>query len=391
MDTPPRPTTRDDFEVAIICALPLEYDAVVALLDGFWDDHGDAYGKAARDQNTYTTGWIGRHNVVLALLSGMGKINANSVATSLGLSFGHVKIAFVVGVCGAVPVTGAGAEIALGDVIVSQQVLEYDFGRRYADRMVLKDKLSGSFGQSHNARRFMGTMQTDRYRGLLSKRALGCLRGAQEKYPEKYRSLQRTEDRLFPSTYRHKHQTGCGICDQCTAPAHPVCDAALTSTCAELQCDESQLVPRSRLQATPIIHWGIIASGDTVMKSALDRDALARHNIIGFEMEGAGVCDQFPSIIVKGACDYADSHKSKEWQNYAAVTAACVMKALLNWYPRTDRELSRGAMSLPIVSSTQLRIRQSRISGPTLAGCTAERSFHELELASVSKTQQFSM
>lgn len=61
-------------------------------------------------------------------------------------------------------------------------------------------------------------------------------------------------------------------------------------------------------------------------------------------MEGAGVCDNFPCIIVKGACDYADSHKSKKWQSYAAITAACVMKALLQWYSRTDQQ-SRAVVS----------------------------------------------
>jgi nucleoside phosphorylase len=107
-----------------------------------------------------------------------------------------------------------------------------------------------------------------------------------------------------------------------------------------------------------MIHWGTMASGDTVMKCAMNRDAIARHrNIIGFEMEGAGVCDSFPSVIVKGACDYADSHKSQKWQNYAAITAACAMKALIQWYPRTDQrhgaDVSTGGHAL--IYKTQAR------------------------------------
>ena len=66
------------------------------------------------------------------------------------------------------------------------------------------------------------------------------------------------------------------------------------------------------------------------MKSAEHRDMLARdQNIIAFEMEGHGVWDKCPSIIIKAVCDYADSHKSKEWQEYAAVMAAVSTKAVL--------------------------------------------------------------
>ena len=63
-----RPSRREDFEIAIVCALPLEYDAVSLLFDEFWDGEGDQYGRAAGDVNYYTTGCIGKHNVVLALL-----------------------------------------------------------------------------------------------------------------------------------------------------------------------------------------------------------------------------------------------------------------------------------------------------------------------------------
>jgi len=70
------------------------------------------------------------------------------------------------------------------------------------------------------------------------------------------------------------------------------------------------------------------------MKSGEDRDNIAaRYGVIAFEMEGAGVWENFPgSLVIKGVCDYADSHKSKRWQGYAAATAAAVMKGFLeNW------------------------------------------------------------
>jgi len=76
MTHPPQPRERGDFEVAIICALQSEADAVEALFDKFWGDHGEMYGKAPGDPNAYTTGVIGLHNVVLAHMPGIGKGSA---------------------------------------------------------------------------------------------------------------------------------------------------------------------------------------------------------------------------------------------------------------------------------------------------------------------------
>uniref|UniRef100_A0A8H7N716 NB-ARC domain-containing protein n=1 Tax=Bionectria ochroleuca TaxID=29856 RepID=A0A8H7N716_BIOOC len=74
------------------------------------------------------------------------------------------------------------------------------------------------------------------------------------------------------------------------------------------------------------------------MKSGKDRDGIAmEHDIVAFEMEGAGVWDEVPCLIVKGICDYADSHKNKRWQNFAAATAASVMKAILGRYVASER------------------------------------------------------
>lgn len=74
-----------------------------------------------------------------------------------------------------------------------------------------------------------------------------------------------------------------------------------------------------------------------MIKSGQLRDNIAeKHELLAFEMEGAGVWDEIPCIIVKSVCDYADSHKNKKWQDYAPATAAAATKALLERYPRTD-------------------------------------------------------
>ena len=88
-------------------------------------------------------------------------------------------------------------------------------------------------------------------------------------------------------------------------------------------------------RASPKIHYGTIASSNTLEKSARHRDAvlarLAKENIkpMCFEMEAAGLVNNFPCLVISGTCDYGDEHKNDDWQNYAAVTAAGFAKEFL--------------------------------------------------------------
>ncbi|OBT98936.1 spindle assembly checkpoint kinase [Pseudogymnoascus verrucosus] len=153
-------------------------------------------------------------------------------------------------------------------------------------------------------------------------------------------------DMLFESAYRHKHHESEEylLCTDCDQGEDSICDIALHASCSVLGCDKVRLIHRARLNTAkeamespkPAIHYGKIASGDTVMRSGEDRDEIARsEGVIAFEMEGAWVWDSFPCVIIKGICDYADSHKSKEWQAYAAATAASCMKSFLEDWPTT--------------------------------------------------------
>ena len=79
----------------------------------------------------------------------------------------------------------------------------------------------------------------------------------------------------------------------------------------------------------PAIFYGVIASANQLMKDANVRDTLAKDGILCFEMEAAGLMNNFPCLVIRGICDYSDSHKNKEWQGYAAMTAAAYTKDLL--------------------------------------------------------------
>ncbi|KPM40541.1 hypothetical protein AK830_g6022 [Neonectria ditissima] len=362
-----KPSSRDDFQIAIICALPSEYDAVFDAFDHRWDNFGAAPG----DPNRYVTGVLGHLPVVLVLLPGMGKANAASAAASLRSSYTNLKWALLVGICGAVPKT-SGNDILLGDVIISRYVVQYDFGRQYSDGLVPKRTIPDTLGRpSKEIRILSALLETRSTRDALEERTAQCLQQLQAKVADtRYRGVYdypgTAQDKCFKSSYRHKHQdpTDCPVCQACSSHADPVCPEALEKSCSELKCCDEELEPRGlRLQQkklleeqgstaaqAPAVQGGGIASGDSVMKSAEHRDRISQaDNVIAFEMESAGVWDEISCVVVKGVCDYADSHKQKNWQNFAAATAASAAKAILESYFRSHdiREKAFGASDLP--------------------------------------------
>ncbi|OCK89205.1 purine and uridine phosphorylase [Cenococcum geophilum 1.58] len=361
-----RPIHSRDFEIAIICALPLEAHAVKSLFDNHWEDDGYSYTKAPRDPNAYSTGVIGRHNVVLAHMPDMGKANAASVAAHCRASFEGIKLALVVGVCGGVPVGRDEEEILLGDVIISTGIIQYDFGRQFPDGFIKKEKLLESPGRPNTEiRAHLAKLESGWDRRRLQDKTSEYLTVLRKESGETADYPGAGEDRLFKPAYRHKHQnaSSCATCAACQQRTDPVCNVAMGSTCEDLGCDSEKQLPRRRLEAVrqgilpteqarlqnPMVHFGLIASGDKVIKCGEIRDAISERNgVIAFEMEGAGVWDNVPCVVIKGVCDYADCHKNKKWQNYAAATAAACMKAFLEiWTPTVnpERNEQRGFMA----------------------------------------------
>lgn len=125
-------------------------------------------------------------------------------------------------------------------------------------------------------------------------------------------------DQLFQSGYKHKDGDTC------------------------LGCDTSKIVARAKRESTRAeVHYGQIASGNMVMRNAKKRDTLRKMwRVICLEMEAAGLMDNFPCTVIRGICDYSDSHKNKQWQAYAALTAAAYAKDLLMTVQPEEVELT---------------------------------------------------
>ncbi|KAL6237462.1 hypothetical protein BDW75DRAFT_248950 [Aspergillus navahoensis] len=328
MPLPLTPRDGTDFSIAIICALEVESDAVELLFDHIWDANGDRYGKAPGDPNSYRTGVIGNHNVVLAYMTGMGKVQAASVAKSCRWSFPGIRLALIVGVCGGVPGSIEGG-IFLGDIVISDEILPYDFVKQFPGTFQYREAVSRSSGDNEGREH------------LLSRTAhhLDVLRARTREYT----CPPRQSDQLFEPSYHHQHHDA-SKCKTCAKGKS--CRRAQKATCKALKCDQERLILRLRpFQGEFNIHFGRIASGDTVMKSGRDRDRIAdKEKVIAFEMEGAGIDGIMPFLVIKGVCDYADSHKNKVWQKYSAGAAASCMKSLLEQWAVIDQAEERHSL-----------------------------------------------
>jgi nucleoside phosphorylase len=276
------------------------------------------------DTNSYTLGSISGHNVVMVCLPAMGTNSAAAVVNHLRSSFPNAQYGLMVGIgCG---VPSEKADIRLGDIVVSKPVdkypgvVQYDFGKSVA---------GGRFEQTGTLNRppeiLLGAMASLEAQYVTLDDPISTTvteRLTQNAKMASFRCPGSDRDHLFESSYDHPEFE-----DNCS------------------QCDVSRLVKREPRSATePHLWCGLIASGNQVMKDGTARDALSsKFPILCFEMEAAGRMNYLPCLVIRGICDYCDSHKKKKWQGYAAITAAAYAKLLLSRVPRATPSLAEPA------------------------------------------------
>jgi nucleoside phosphorylase len=304
-----------DYTVGWICAITAEYVAAQAFLDEEHDRPGHVH---LHDSNAYTLGEIGQHNVVIAVLPDgeYGTSSAAVVARDMLHSFPNIRIGLMVGIGGGAPTHKH--DIRLGDVVVSSPrdgkggVFQYDFGKTIQDQSF---QSTGFLDQPPKVLRtaLKGLKAQYEIYGHQLDEAINSVLEEKPRLKRKYKRPDLNSDKLYLS----------GV-------THPVADEA---DCADVCGDPSQLVVRDlRMQDddNPAIHYGIVASASQLMKNALLRDKFAKENgVLCFEMEAAGLMNHFPCLVIRGICDYSDTHKNKEWQGYAAMAAAAYAKDLL--------------------------------------------------------------
>ncbi|QYT06229.1 hypothetical protein H0G86_013091 [Trichoderma simmonsii] len=367
--TPPR--SRYEFQIAIFCALPLEASVLQSLFDAQWD--AEKYGKEQRDTNAYSLGVLGLHNVVLIHMPNMGKVAAAVAAANLRTSFRGIRLALVVGICGGAPF-GPSGEIFLGDVVISEGLVQYDLGRRLPNTFVRKDTPGENLPRPRpEVRATLAKLQTTQGRYQLQNEMFKHLRLLRQRSDLEIPYPGLMNDRLFSSKYIHRHRppSKCGICSKIK---DNLCCSAMEANCEELGCARLERSRSRRVHPSkeprPIVHFGLVATGDTVMRSGKDRDrTVSRDKVIAFEMEGAGIWETIPAVLViKGVCDYADSHKNKKWQPYAAATAAATAKAFLEHWniglSQRSQDSSTGDLKTRRFETEELKIMKRLNTSP---------------------------
>lgn len=246
---------------------------------------------------------------MMACLAEYGVVRAAVAASNMLSSFPNVRFGLMVGIGGGIP--SEGFDIRLGDVVVSKPtgehggVIQYDLGRMEKDgfhRLGSLNKPPTLLRTAVNALETKYDLETQ-----ISSLATSSFK----LFPKWAKDFKRpgTPDILFKPEYEH-------INDNRT------CD----------QFDKTHEVVREERSsvAAPEIHYGNIASGNSVIKNAHDRDRLAeRDNVICLEIEAASLMDAFSCLVIRGISDYSDSHKNWIWQPYAAAMATAYAKALL--------------------------------------------------------------
>ncbi|KAK0367705.1 hypothetical protein CLIM01_14938, partial [Colletotrichum limetticola] len=253
----------------------------------FLDDEDEEQPPVAQnDNNNYALGRIGNHCVVIAVLPDgeYGTNAAAAVARDMLHSFPNVRIGLMVGIGGGAP--SPKHDVRLGDIVVSSRdggkggVFQYDFGKAIQNRDIPFEHTN-----------FLNQPPT------VLRTAVSVLKNSSER---------------------------CGS----------ICDSDLT-----------HLMNRSKRGGhddDPAVHYGLIASANQLMKDANIRDKLSeKHGVLCFEMEAAGLMNHFLCLVVRGICDYSDSHKNKEWQGFAAMTAAAYATDLLRQIPPNKVEAEK--------------------------------------------------
>ncbi|KAL4809416.1 hypothetical protein BDV18DRAFT_157171 [Aspergillus unguis] len=340
MPAPLKQLENAAYSAGWIAALPHERAAAEAMLD---ERHAPPLVKHSSDQNIYSLGSImglnGTHNVVIASLPAgrYGITPAATTASQMLSSFQNIKFGLMVGIGGGIPdPNDEERDIRLGDVVVSKPegsfggVRQYDLGKATVGGFEERGFLACPPRVLLNA---MSALQSKHE--TTQSEIPRFLAEMYERYPLMARPRQGPgyvhqgagNDRLFNAGSVHQH--GKRDCRECNiAAVHK---------------------RQERYDQEPYIFYGTIASGNKVIKDARQRDMLK--DCLCVETEAAGLMNDFPCLVIRGICDYCDSHKNDRWQRYAAATAATYAKELLQVVDAVELENSPGARM--IVSELQ--------------------------------------
>lgn len=337
--------TRRDYSVGWVCALTEELTAARLILDKIHPN----IATPPEDPNYYTLGSIGGHNIAIAHLpeGDIGNNPAATVATRMTSTFPSIKFWLMVGIGGGVP-----PKVRLGDVVVSTPtydmpgLVQWDLGIAQQGNDFRR---IGTLDKPPEALRSAVTQLKTLHRIDRSyNRLFSILEDIRSKIPQ-HLPVENPEDVLFRADSPHVSPINQSANNEEEENEDGV------SNCQ--YCDRAKVVKRQPRDEKIAVHYGLIASGNQVIKDADKRNEINQRfqgNVLCFEMEGAGIRVSHPCLVIRGICgkfaskrarglfsdpnhdtriDYSDSHKNYKWHQYAAGVAAAYAKELLEVVP----------------------------------------------------------
>jgi nucleoside phosphorylase len=325
------------YTVGFICALTVEKVAACCFLD---KHHPRLKSQPASDNNDYTLGQIGEHNVVIAglPLGRYGTTNAAIVARDMIRTFPNIRFGLMVGIGGGAP--SEGHDIRLGDVVVGisrngkNELLQYDFGKTIQNRKF--QRIETRNNTPLVLQNVVGGLEADyNLNGHQLQKSIHDALKTHKRIKRQYKKPDAESDVLYKSDYLHTNESG-GVCSVfCGNKSGHIVRRPASSNNNEEDDSETD----ETIRDDPTIHYGLIASANQLMKNAEIRDSLAKEaGVLCFEMEAAGLQDHFPCLVIRGICDYSDTHKNYQWHGYAAISAAAYAKDLLDRIPPSKVE-----------------------------------------------------
>lgn len=306
--------SEEDYLAVCFCPMGIEASAVKRMLDKELD--GPQHLHHLHSLNAYSFGAIGEHRVVVAFMPNTGQTAAAGVAMQAQIDFPSVRFGFLIGVGGGIPDPDRTKDIHLGDVVVSEANDRFGGVWQFDSTGTLNKPPQTLCSYVEKLKSYPAVD------GARLERLIAEAIDKSEIDEEEYRRPRPEDDRLFEASYTH---------DECQKH-----NELLRSSCQG--GDRARLITRKDTKRTrPVIHYGLIGTSDKRITDSSQREQLREleKDILCVEMEAAGVINNFsPScLVIRGISDYADSHKNKTWQGYAALAAAAYMKELLSIIP----------------------------------------------------------
>ncbi|KAF2175873.1 hypothetical protein K469DRAFT_52350 [Zopfia rhizophila CBS 207.26] len=249
-----RKLRHEDYTVGWICAITTEYVAAQAFLD---ETHEGPEYLSPNDNNDYTLGKSGKHNVVIAVLphGEYGISSATGVAKHILHSFPNFRIGLMVGIGGGAP--SPKHDIRLGDIVVSSTgnrtggVIQYDYGKTIQSQ---EFRNSGFLNRPPTVLRAAvnGLMARYESEGHQLEKAINCILEKKPRLRKKYKRPDPSSDRLYQSSITH--------------PSNK--EGSCAAVCGDDPSNRILRHQRTGDEDNPAIHYGLIASANQLMKDA---------------------------------------------------------------------------------------------------------------------------